>query len=89
MLLEDEAKVLWEQISAEQMRLSRLAWDIDRVLHRLRLAKVGSSGIEHRCIDTVPEVLAELGPLVEATRIQFLLTKVAPMSEDDGSGSKG
>jgi hypothetical protein len=72
--LEEDAKVLWATISAEQMRLSRLAWEIDRVLHRLRLARVGSSGIEHRCIDTVPEVLAELGPLVEQTRKQFPLT---------------
>jgi hypothetical protein len=69
--LKDEAEALCKEISAEQMRLSRLAWTLERVIHRLRLAQVGSSGIQHRVIETKEEVLDELAVLVIETRNQW------------------
>lgn len=71
--LEPEVTAAFELAQALQARgrvLTNAAWEIERVLHNLRLNAVGASGIQHRVILDRGELLEQLQVVVEdATRL--------------------
>jgi len=68
--LVQDAEQLAHDLLRHQMNVSRLAWDIERVLHNLRLNAVGSSGIQHRVIKPREELLEELAKVYNVARLK-------------------
>ena len=64
----EEAAELARTVAKEGIRLSGLSWDIEQVLHRLRHARVGASGIQHRVIEAEDKLLADLRKVVAAAK---------------------
>lgn len=65
----NEAELLKRAIIARQMALSLVSWDIERVLHNLRLNKIGASGIQHRVIQDRTVLLEQLSSVVNAAKV--------------------
>jgi len=59
-----EATRLAQMVTAEGLRLMHMAWEVEQVLHRLRHAEVGASGIQHRIIQSKDVLLADLDKAV-------------------------
>jgi hypothetical protein len=67
----EETEALKQEITKEQLRLSRLAWSIEQGLHNYRLSAIGSSGIQHRVMGSVAEVEVELRNTISEVRSQW------------------
>ncbi len=63
--IEDTARALMVQLGTERNLISQREWKLQQMFHRLRLARVGASGIQHRVMETEADVLAELDALVQ------------------------
>lgn len=64
------AMELAQATQARGQRITQAAWQIERVLHNLRLNAVGASGIQHRVILDRGELMEQLRIVVEdATRL--------------------
>lgn len=68
MTVEQEARDLMAGFSAQRAEASKKEWAFEQIFHRLRLARVGASGIQHRVIETEAEVLVDLEVLVCSLR---------------------
>lgn len=64
----DEAAEIARQLTGKGLQLTGAAWEVEQVLHRLRHARVGASGIQHRVIEEEQVLLKKLRQVAQRAK---------------------